>query len=429
MREQAMDESKIISAVKQQYEALPYPPRNPGDEKSRLLRTVGDSLTELNHYCFKGQRNFDRDFRCLVAGGGTGDSVIYLAEQLRGTSAEIVYLDMSAASRRIAEQRAEVRGLTNITWLTESLLSIPELDIGKFDYINCSGVLHHLNDPVEGSRALASALKDDGAMYLMVYAEYGRHAVYLMQTLFRELIPQHLSIQEKVNMARRIIGSLPVHHAFIKDLDKWANEITASGYGDSGLYDLLLHSVDRCYNVNQVYELAAAAELRLVTFLGSDKRYYDPAHLAAEESIRLAWHEKSLQQQQSIAEKLFSNHIKHQCYLSRQAACMASMDDEDNAIILEHELANQNMAIHEAIKPGETLSITFTINHEKTVFQLSGNKVNKACFRYMDGKTPISSIIRKVKMKCGDSEQKIRSELRSIFETLFPMGCIYLQRP
>lgn len=424
-----MDESKIISSVKQQYEALPYPPRNPGDEKSRLLRTVGDSLTELNHYCFKGQRTFDRDFRCLVAGGGTGDSVIYLAEQLRGTSAEIVYLDMSEASRSIAEQRAAVRGLNNITWLTESLLSIPELGIGKFDYINCSGVLHHLSDPVEGARALASALKDDGAMYLMVYAEYGRHAVYLLQTLFRELIPQHLSIQEKVNMARRIIGSLPAHHAFIKDLDKWANEITASGYGDPGLYDLLLHSVDRCYNVNEVYELAAAAELRLVTFLGTDKRYYDPAHLVAEESIRTAWREKSLQEQQSIAEKLFSNHIKHQCYLSRQAACMASMDDEDNAIILEHELANQNMAIHEAIKPGETLSITFTINHEKTVFQLSGNKVNKACFRYMDGKTPISSIIRKVKMKCGDSEQKIRSELRSIFETLFPMGCIYLQRP
>lgn len=424
-----MDESKIISSVKQQYEALPYPPRNPGDEKSRLLRTVGDSLSELNHWCFKGQRNFDQDFRCLVAGGGTGDSVIYLAEQLRGTSAEIVYLDMSKASRSIAEQRAAVRGLNNITWLTESLLSIPELGIGKFDYINCSGVLHHLSNPVEGARALASALKDDGAMYLMVYAEYGRHAVYLMQTLFRELIPQHLSIQEKVNMARRIIGSLPVHHAFIKDLDKWANEITASGYGDSGLYDLLLHSVDRCYNVNEVYELAAAAELRLVNFLGSDKRYYDPAQLVAEESILTAWREKSLQEQQSIAEKLFSNHIKHQCYLSRQAACTASMDDEDNAIILEHELVNHNMAIHEAIKPGETLSITFTINHEKTVFQLSGNKVNKACFRYMDGKTPISSIIRKVKMKCGDSEQKIRSELRSIFEVLFPMGCIFLQRP
>lgn len=424
-----MDESKIISAVKQQYEALPYPPRNPDDEKSRLLRTVGDSLSELNHCCFKGQRNFDRDFRCLVAGGGTGDSVIYLAEQLRGTSAEIVYLDMSKASRSIAEQRSAVRGLNNITWLTESLLSIPELGIGKFDYINCSGVLHHLSDPVEGARALASALKDDGAMYLMVYAEYGRHAVYLMQTLFRELIPQHLSIQEKVNMARRIIGSLPVHHAFIKDLDKWANEITASGYGDSGLYDLLLHSVDRCYNVNEIYELAAAADLKLVTFLGSSKRYYDPAHLVADENIRLAWHGKSLQQQQSIAEKLFSNHIKHQCYLSRQAACTATLDDEDNAIMLEHELANQNMAIHEAIKPGETLSITFTINNEKTVFQLSGNKVNKACFRYMDGKTPISSIIRKVKMKCGDSEQKIRSELRSIFEVLFPMSCIFLQRP
>lgn len=424
-----MDESKIISSVKQQYEALPYPPRNPEDEKIRLLRTVGDTLSELNHYCFKGKRNFNQDFRCLVAGGGTGDSVINLAEQLRGTSAEIVYLDMSAASRRIAEQRAAVRGLTNITWLSESLLSIPELDIGKFDYINCSGVLHHLNDPLEGAHALASALKDDGAMYLMVYAEYGRHAVYLLQTLFRELIPLHLNIQEKVNLARRIIGSLPAHHAFIKDLDKWANEITASGYGDPGLYDLLLHSVDRCYSVDEIYALAAAAELKLVTFLGPDRRFYDPAHLVADESIRAAWREKTLQSQQSIAEKLFSSHIKHQCYLSRQAACTASMDDEDNAIILEHELAHQNMAIHEAIKPGETLSITFTINNETTVFQLSGNKVNKACFRYMDGKTPISSIIRKVKMKCGDSEQKIRSELRSIFETLFPMGCIFLQRP
>jgi SAM-dependent methyltransferase len=424
-----MDESKMISSVKQQYEALPYPPRNPEDEKIRLLRTVGDSLSELNHCCFKGQRNFNQDFRCLVAGGGTGDSVINLAEQLRETSAEIIYLDMSAASRRIAEQRAAVRGLNNITWLTESLLSIPDLDIGQFDYINCSGVLHHLDDPQEGARTLASALKDDGAIYLMLYAEYGRHSIYLLQTLFREMIPQHLSIPEKVILARRIIGALPIDHAFIKDLDKWANEITASGYGDSGLYDLLLHSVDRCYNVNGVYTLAAAAELKLVTFLGPNKRFYDPAQLVADQSIRLLWRERSIQEQQSLAEKLFSNHIKHQFYLSRQAACTASMDDEDNAIILEHELANQNMAIHDAIKPEEMLSITFTINNEKTVFQLMGNKVNKACFRYMDGKTPISSIIRKVKMKCGASEQKIRLELRSIFEDLYPMGCIYLQRP
>ena len=202
----------------------------------------------------------------------------------------------------------------------------------------------------------------------------------------------------------------------------------ASGYGDSGLYDLLLHSVDRCYNVNEIYELAAAADLKLVTFRSS-KRYYDPAHLVADENIRLAWHGKSLQQQQSIAEKLFSNHIKHQCYLSRQVACTATLDDEDNAIMLEHELANQNMAIHEAIKPGETLSITFTINNEKTVFQLSGNKVNKACFRYMDGKTPISSIIRKVKMKCGDSEQKSARNCDPFLKPFFLMGCIYLQRP
>ena len=423
-----MDNSNVISSVKQQYEELPYPPRNPEDEKKRLLRTIGDSLGELNHCCFQGRKDFNQDFRCLVAGGGTGDSVIYLAEQLRNTTAEVVYLDISAAARRIAEKRAAVRGLTNITWMTESLLSLPELTIGKFDYINCAGVLHHLHNPEDGLHALNSVLKDDGCIFLLLYAVYGRQSIYLMQNLFREMIPQHISIPEKVALARRIIAALPDYHAF-KNPDKWANEISANGYGDSGLYDLLLHSVDRCYDVNEIYALAAAAKLHVVNFLGPDSRYYNPDNLVDDVTIKSLLRKKTKQERHSIAEKLFSHQIKHQFYLSRNDSCTATINDEENVFILAHELANKHLEIYRAIKPGEQLCLNYTINNQKLIFRLLGNKVNKACFMYLDGKTPISSIIRKIKIKLGVSEQAVRLELQSIFDFLYPMSWVYLGRP
>ncbi len=57
----------------------------------------------------------------------------------------------------------------------------------RFDLIVCTGVLHHLADPDAGLRALRSVLKPDGAMYLMVYAPYGRTGVYMLQDYCRRL--------------------------------------------------------------------------------------------------------------------------------------------------------------------------------------------------------------------------------------------------
>ena len=59
----------------------------------------------------------------------------------RHTNAQVVHLDMSTASIALARQRAELRGLHNIEWVHESLLNLPRLGLGKFDYIHCSGVM------------------------------------------------------------------------------------------------------------------------------------------------------------------------------------------------------------------------------------------------------------------------------------------------
>ena len=174
--------------VRKLYENLPFPLRNPDDEKFRLLITPPDVLAKINHYCFEGKESFEGNFRALIAGGGTGDALIYLAQQLSERGGEVTYLDMSAQSMEIAKQRAEIRGLKNIKWVHASLLDIPELDLGKFDYINCVGVLHHLNSPADGLRCLESVLADDGGMSLMVYGRYGRMGVTIMQNMLKMII-------------------------------------------------------------------------------------------------------------------------------------------------------------------------------------------------------------------------------------------------
>src|SRR5215204_5782527 len=137
-----------MDEVRAQYEALPYPPRDPRDEAIRLITGTPSHVLEINHYLFSGRLNFARPFRALVAGGGTGDACIMLAQQLadRRCPGEVVYLDISTASRQICEGRAKARGLRNINFLTGSLLDLPSMPIGQFDYIDCTGVLHHLPD-------------------------------------------------------------------------------------------------------------------------------------------------------------------------------------------------------------------------------------------------------------------------------------------
>ena len=72
--------------VREQYEAYPYPARDPKDERKRLIVGSPSNLAEIDHYVFAGRGDFAAPFRALVAGGGTGDAAIMLAQQLQDRS-------------------------------------------------------------------------------------------------------------------------------------------------------------------------------------------------------------------------------------------------------------------------------------------------------------------------------------------------------
>ena len=64
-----MTVSSPLDSVRAQYEALPYPSRDPRDEAIRLITGTPSHVLEINHYLYAGRLNFIRPFRALVAGG------------------------------------------------------------------------------------------------------------------------------------------------------------------------------------------------------------------------------------------------------------------------------------------------------------------------------------------------------------------------
>ncbi len=234
--------------VKEQYESYPYPERNPEEEKKRLITGSPSHPIEVDHYLFEGSRDWSQKTRILVAGGGTGDALIQIAQLLTSAGAphEITYIDLSTASREIAEARARMRGLTTIKFVTGSLLDAAEH--GPFDYIDCCGVLHHLPDPDAGFAALRAAVAPGGGMGFMVYAPYGRAGIYPLQEAFAGLF-DGLSPQVRVAKAKKLVASLPKGHPFATNPN-----VNDHKQGDAGFYDLLLHGQDTPFDVKRLID-------------------------------------------------------------------------------------------------------------------------------------------------------------------------------
>ena len=249
-------------------------------------------------------------FRVLIAGGGTGDATIMLASQLhaRAIDAEITHIDISAASLDIARARAAARRLDSIKFLQASLTDLAALGLELFDYIDCCGVLHHLDAPADVLRDLARALKPSGGIGLMLYGRLGRTGVYEAQSLLR-LLADDPADQARIDSARALLGDLPPTNWLLRN----SHVGDPQNAGDVGVYDLLLHRRDRTYLVDEIFALAANTDLRITGFI--EPARYDPLNYLRDAGLRkkaaaLPWPEQC-----AVAELIAGNMKVHICYL------------------------------------------------------------------------------------------------------------------
>lgn len=337
-----------------QYEAYPYPRRDPRDEAKRLIVGSPGHLREIDYWVFGAHRPASAPLRALVAGGGTGDATIMLAQQMAhaGRAGQVTWLDRSAAAETIARARAEARGLDNLVWERRSILELAASGLGPFDYIDCCGVLHHLADPAEGLAQLLSVLAPCGGLGLMVYAPHGRTGVYMLQDALRLLAPHDEAPPERLDVARRVMRHLP-ESAWIRVNRSFEDHLTG---GDAGLYDLLLNPRDRSFTVPEFAALLDRAGLAVTCWM--EPMRYDPATWLADPKLRARAGRLDPVARGALAEALTANMANHVVYCVRKSDLRPPADPmRPDAVPLAREMPADELARN--IRPDGVLNMLF----------------------------------------------------------------------
>jgi SAM-dependent methyltransferase len=312
-----------------QYEAYPYPARDPREEAKRLIVGSPSHLREVDHWVFGARRPASLPLNALVAGGGSGDGTVMLAQQMAwlGRPGSVTWLDRSAAARKVAQARVAARKLENVRFEEGSILELAGSGLGPFDYIDCCGVLHHLPDPAAGLAALASVLAPGGGIGLMVYAPHGRTGVYMLQDALRLLAPPEDAPPGRVEIAKRLWKQVP-ETAWLRK-NPWIDDHIRGG--DAGLYDLLLNPRDVAFTVPQLAALVAGAGLRIACLV--EPLRYDPDTWLTDPRLRGRSAQLDTVQRAALAEAICGNMGIHIAYCVRAADPVPAPAWEDDAAV------------------------------------------------------------------------------------------------
>ncbi|QQG35881.1 MAG: methyltransferase domain-containing protein [Micavibrio aeruginosavorus] len=150
--------------VQQQYEEHPYP---------RWI-SINNYPTPNDDLPFAPDLRF-KPYKILVAGCGTGRHAISTAACY--PNARVTAIDLSRTSLAYAQRKANESGLANrLRFLHADILSMKEWD-GRFDIIESSGVLHHMQDPFKGWQTLNDLLVTGGYFKVGLYSELARQQI------------------------------------------------------------------------------------------------------------------------------------------------------------------------------------------------------------------------------------------------------------
>ena len=158
----------ISKKVQNQYESYPYPrwnmmEMNNNDSYSYIIQT------EISPNTFSYTPKDNEKTRILIAGCGTGRHVIRCA--MNAQNSIVTALDLSADSLAYGIRKADEIGVSNIEWIQGDILEINKFNY-NFDYIESSGVLHHMKNPKDGFKSLSNQLKPKGLMKLGLYSAH-----------------------------------------------------------------------------------------------------------------------------------------------------------------------------------------------------------------------------------------------------------------
>jgi SAM-dependent methyltransferase len=399
----------MVQDLTDRYEAYPYPPYHP-ERDDEPCYTWTNNFYQIGHYLHGGRFPFNNESRILFAGGGIGDSTIDMATQCIafGITPELVHLDLSARSNEICKERLERKGLDHLVTIHQgSLLDLPNGAHGMFDYINCSGVLHHLEDPDEGLRALGSVLNEDGGMGIMLYAPYGRRFIYDIQDILKLMWTEDDTLEDMIPCARQIKTAIPksnpVQSLMLAAIDK------------SEIVDRYLHLRDRAYSVGEIYDYVENADLMMGALVPESA--YFPERMTKNATLENRFNKLSPRARFEIGEIICGNLNMHCFYVGKNIKPRPDRDDISMVPVLmprQYSLRQQHWPQGATMgsAPQETLSA------EEILF-----------VHLIDDKRTIGDIFALFQDKYDTDHNKVKSLWRNVCQVLGDRSDIVLHDP
>ena len=255
-------ENTVSEAVREQYEENPYPRWiNTGIRDKG--RSIGAELRGAPLRLDLGDYESPENPEILVAGCGTGQHALTTAS--RFSNARLLAVDLSLSSLTYARRMTEDHEFSNIEYAQADIMELGTLG-RRFDLIECSGVLHHLGDPVAGWRVLVDLLQPGGLMKIGLYSETGRQDIIRGRALIAE--QGYTTSAEDIRRCRQdIIAMAEGGNRKMADICN-GNDF----YGLSECRDLLFHVQEHRFTLPQIEAALESLELKFLGFEVRDEK-------------------------------------------------------------------------------------------------------------------------------------------------------------
>ncbi|MCY0966927.1 methyltransferase [Parathalassolituus penaei] len=251
---------EVSCRVQAQYNQHPYPrwtdtgtwqvSSYPDTLRHHFPQALADWHPEQQH----------KPLQMLVAGCGTGRHALRLARYF--TPLAITAVDLSHQALAWGRLQAE-RLQQSVNWQQGDLLEIGQLG-RHFDVIECSGVLHHMDNPLAGLKALSAVLAPGGLIKIALYSRTARRRITELREQLKPLPSTDASL-------RKLRGHL------LQDQQHWQQILSAPDfYSLSACRDLLCHEQEWLFDISAIESWLEQAGLQWVGMLAPDQHNTQP---------------------------------------------------------------------------------------------------------------------------------------------------------
>lgn len=390
------------------YARHPYPP--PVANLDRARDEWRDSnRARAEFHLFWPEKPYRPDIRILIAGCGTYQAARYA---LCRPEARVVGIDVSPTSITHTEKLRQQYDLTNLELRQCRIEDAGSLQ-REFDLIVCTGVLHHLEAPDAGLRALRGVLAHDGAMHLMVYATYGRTGIYMLQEYCRRLGigTSRQDVDELVAALEALSPRHPLTALLRSSRD--ANDPDA-------LADALLNPRDRSYTVPELFDLIDGSGLALARW------HRQAPYLPWCGAIAATPHLRRLQglpeREQYAAMELWRGTIATHTVVLRRAGGHAEVgfDDERWRQFVPIRLPSTRL-IEERL-PAGAAGVLLNQSHQFTDLVVPIGAEEKRLFAAIDGRRHIAAIAERAGSSDVDAQRTFFQRLWRYDQVVFDIS-------